>query len=132
MQRPLQVIFGATFGVAFVWLLISNNGDDAPVSATAEARTWPPLYEQGMLEKSTVVCLADADMDKLADFAFARDREAFTKFAYSRILIGACVMFDNPIKVYVQDSSVWRGRLCVRPVGQTECYWAPNKSVSKL
>jgi len=59
---------------------------------------------------------------RAVDFAKANDTVAFEKFLRAGIMDGKCVKLNPQTKVFLEDFTT-TGIVCIRPVGETVCYW---------
>lgn len=80
-------------------------------------------------KSSATACLDLNDLNKLWQFVRANDKVAYDKLWISRALLGSCVQIQPGTTVTVNDSSLLSGALCVRPEGETECFWTLKKLV---
>ena len=80
--------------------------------------------------KSNVIGCKDKEVqDKLARFREEGDKEAFQTFVGEQEATGACTLLSFGSKVYLEDTAIFSGVVCVRPEGETSCYWIEMDSV---
>ena len=73
-----------------------------------------------------VVGCKDWDTFKqLTQIAVQGDKEAFSKLASASVRSGKCATLKVGDVVYLQDVAMLSGASCVRPKGNTACYWVP-------
>lgn len=87
-----------------------------------------PLAAQGSDPPQTIVypttgCRAQDDYWRLAGIGASGDAVAFRKFESVKTAVGACRIFDRGDKVFLVEVASL-GRIgCLRPMGETDCYW---------
>ena len=78
-------------------------------------------------DSSPVLGCANYDhWKRLLEFVYQKDQDAFTKFAAAH-----CNMIEPNIQTYVEESSLRTNSVCIRPRGETTCFWVQRSRVIK-
>jgi hypothetical protein len=72
---------------------------------------------------ASIGCKTKEEKSRLTHFLVDNDKEAFPKVATTAMLIGNCKIFNEGDAVYLSDTAIFSGLVCVRPRGETECFW---------
>jgi hypothetical protein len=70
-------------------------------------------------------CDSQTDLDRLLEFAKAKDQLGLSSFVAQRMATKECVLLLLGDKVRIDaTTSDLPQRICVRPAGQVTCFWA--------
>lgn len=75
--------------------------------------------------RDAIGCLSRDANQRLSKMAVSGDKEAFTKLAVSLVASSQCKFLQEGTRIYLEDTAIFSGVLCGRPVGETSCYWLP-------
>jgi len=93
----------------------------------------PELLGETVVVNSTLACISLEEADRMADLTFIqKDKDAAIQFFLIRKPVGLCMDIEKGTTVYVErvggyfTTPVLGHWICVRPVGNPNCYWAPS------
>lgn len=81
------------------------------------------------INQDTVGCVSRDDLDRSNEFVRQGDREAYVKFLTDKTMSGECALLDSGDEVSLEEASALGGTFCVRPRGETECFYVIREYV---
>lgn len=82
-----------------------------------------------VMNDNFVGCKDASDMSSIVEFLSDGDVEAFKKFATEKVVSGDCILLEKGQQVKLKDFSILSGKACVRPRGETSCYYIPAELI---
>lgn len=87
----------------------------------------PSLAQSARPSQRDALGCTDRELqERIAKIANSGDHEAFKKLAGAGVLTGKCRIIEKGTAVYLEDTALWSGLACFRPVGQVSCLWATS------
>ncbi|SFD72403.1 hypothetical protein SAMN05428997_1462 [Bosea sp. CRIB-10] len=74
-------------------------------------------------KRDALGCMEKELQDRIAKIANSGDHEAFKKLAGAAVIAGKCRVVSKGTMLFVEDTAVWSGLFCYRPVGDVSCLW---------
>ncbi|WP_038388780.1 hypothetical protein [Bradyrhizobium elkanii] len=81
------------------------------------------------VQKNAYGCKSKDVRGRLTGYAIDGDKEAFQKALLVGVMSGECKLFDEGEQVYLTDTSIFSGLVCVRPKGALDCFWTNIEAV---
>jgi hypothetical protein len=107
---------------------VNTVGDTPPVSKTPEIGK---PFNLLTMKEAALGCKDRSTNDKLTQFAADGDKRAWVNYASEQINAGNCINISVGTKVYLDHVGgiLWSAS-CVRPQGETTCYWVESEEVN--
>lgn len=101
-------------------------------------RSAPPKDHQGGIatasemtfQRETFGCRDWDTWQRLGRVVAQGDKEAFARMLYPALATDACRRFKLGDRAFLAQTAVFSGSSCMRPKGETECYWVSIESAS--
>lgn len=130
-ERVIRAALGSAL-VLFVLSALFNNGKDQPaatagdsasakVAETGDVR--PTSISEKTFLKETFGCKDWDTWKSLGKVVAQGDKEAFAKILYPALARDTCRRFKPGDRAYLSETAVLSGSTCMRPKGETACYW---------
>lgn len=82
----------------------------------------------GSIKSDYIGCKDKKVFDKLTSFLVEGDKDAFKKHYMVAAALGVCKMLKLGTQVYLEDTAIFAGLVCVRPKGEEVCYWTNSEA----
>ncbi|WOH55053.1 hypothetical protein [Bradyrhizobium sp. BWC-3-1] len=82
-----------------------------------------------VIRNSSYGCKSKDIRSKLTGYTVDGDKEAFRKALLVGVMSGECSLFNEGDHVYLTDTSIFSGLVCVRPRGALDCFWTNIEAV---
>lgn len=101
-----------------------DNSKEAGVSAApaAEKKSAASISEYKFV-KETIGCKDWATWTQLGKLVAQGDKEAFGKVLIPALALDTCRRFKAGDRTFLHDTAIFSGSTCMRPKGETACYW---------
>jgi hypothetical protein len=93
------------------------------------ALAMPAVAQAASVANSIIGCKGEADTQKVAEFMAKNDSAGLEKFKTAKIKGGDCSLLSKGMAVAIDKKD---GQfLCVRPVGELDCFWAASVAINQ-
>jgi hypothetical protein len=128
MSKDVRSWITLVVGLVFMSLVVVSamSRDDKKA-----AHPIPHTPEVGwhMMMRDAVSCLRIEDLNRIISLHEENDDTAANTAMASHMMAGDCRIAHQKWSVYVEDNSVYHGTSCVRPTGETRCFWVYSNAV---
>jgi hypothetical protein len=81
------------------------------------------------IRHSAYGCKSKDYHSRLTGYLVDGDKEAFKRALSLAAASGECKFFEEGQQVYLEDTAIFSGLVCVRPQGNLDCFWTDTGSV---
>jgi hypothetical protein len=76
-------------------------------------------------------CLTREQKGKLTSYSVQNDKEAYMREFGIGLIEGFCTMFKDGEIVYLMDTAIFSGLVCVRRKGEINTYWTNTEAIKQ-
>jgi hypothetical protein len=109
--------------------LVLVAGSDELGKDSVEQRLDPMPGASTTMTKTQAGCQSQADVDRLIQFAEAKDGHGIATFLAQRIAANECVILMLGDRVRINATADLSNRVCVLPQGHRTCFWTLSNGV---
>jgi hypothetical protein len=81
------------------------------------------------INESVVGCKDRDVFDRTVRLLIDKDKDAYNRLILAGVLSGQCRIFEPGQVVFLEDYKMFSGLKCVRPKGETTCFWTFSEAV---
>lgn len=124
-------LFAAAFAIMAIGIAVTSAPTQTPRQTPTQAPTQTPTQadsatpsSQYIVTENHFACFEQKDLDRVYKFIAEKDSDAANKY-----IATYCMVLMEGETVFLEDTAVLHGVVCVRLRGQVRCLWVDQSSV---
>ena len=111
-----------------VGYFVSITDDTGHSGSSAKTKSTVSEYR---IDGDWIGCLTREQKGKLTSYSVQNDKEAYMREFGIGLIEGSCTMFKDGEIVYLMDTAIFSGLLCVRRKGEINIYWTNTEAIKQ-